>query len=252
MRRARVLVLLLLAGAGLAACDVPGFESETGRTEQGQEVFDLWRAEVAAAFVIGLFVWGLIFYAAIRYRRRSDAVPGQRQYVLPIEVTYTIVPIVIVAVIFGVSYGVQRDVDDVAPDPAVVIEVTGFQWQWQFHYVDEDITVTGLPDEPPTMVLPVDATIRLKLSSHDVIHSFYVPDFLYKRDVIPGVDNEIDVDVTDEGTYSGACAEFCGLDHARMTFTVEAVSADEFDDWVAQQQSDSESATTTTTTGAAE
>jgi cytochrome c oxidase subunit 2 len=117
-----------------------------------------------------------------------------------------------------------------------VIEVRGFQWQWQFHYRDEDVTVTGTPDKLPQMVLPVNQTARLILTSDDVIHSFYVPDFNEKRDLIPGVRNRIDLDPIEIGTYVGRCAEFCGLDHARMDFTVKVVSQADYREWVADRQ----------------
>ena len=222
----------LLGAIALAGCGAPAFDSKRGASDQGGAIFGLWQGEVVAALVVGGLVWGLVVFAVLRYRRRGDDVPTQRQYVVPLEVTYTVVPILVVAAIFGFTYRTQRDVNDLAEDPDLVVDVRGFQWQWQFHYQDEDVTVTGLPDEPPVMVLPVGATVRLVLTSEDVIHSFYVPDFLYKRDAIPGVRNEIDVRVTDPGRYDGACAEFCGLDHARMTFVVEAVPRAEFDAWV--------------------
>jgi cytochrome c oxidase subunit 2 len=224
-----------LVVATLAGCTVD-HGGNRGKSEQGREVFTLWRGSVIAALIVGALVWSLIFWAAIRYRRRSDEIPTQRQYLVRLEIVYTALPILIVAVLFVFAYQTQRDVNEVSSDPDLVIEVDGFQWQWQFHYVEEDITVTGLPDEPPVMVLPVDRTIRFVLRSDDVIHSFYVPDFLYKRDVIPGVDNKIDVDVTDVGRYTGRCAEFCGLDHSKMTFEVEAVTMSDFREWVDQQQ----------------
>ena len=231
-------ILLLVAPVALAGCGLVDNAGNSGHSEQGRRTFDLWQGSVIAALIVGGIVWGLILWAVVRYRRRSDDIPSQRQYILPIEIIYTVTPVLIVVVLFVVAYNVQRDVDALSADPDVVIDVDGFQWQWQFHYVDEDITVTGLPDKLPVMVLPVGETVRLRLRSRDVIHSFYVPDFLYKRDVIPGVDNDIDVDVTDEGTYTGRCAEFCGLDHAKMTFEVEAVSPAEFREWVAEARGD--------------
>ena len=228
-------IVLLVAVAALAGCGLVDHAGERGASDQGRDIFDLWQGSVIAALVVGGIVWALIGWAVFRYRRRSDEVPTQRQYIVPLEVVYTGVPILIVAVLFALSYRTQRDVDALSSDPDLVIEVDGFQWQWQFHYVEEDITVTGLPDDPPVMVLPVDTTVRLVLTSNDVIHSFYVPDFLFKRDVIPGVKNKVDVDVTDVGRYTGRCAEFCGLDHSKMTFEVEAVTMDEFREWVAEQ-----------------
>jgi cytochrome c oxidase subunit 2 len=227
---------LVLSLAALAGCGLVDNAGKGGTSQQGRDIFDLWQGSVIAALVVGGIVWLLIGWAFFRYRRRGDLLPTQRQYIVPLEIVYTTVPIVIVAVLFALSYRTQRDVDALTSDPDLVVEVEGFQWQWQFHYVEEDITVTGNPDDPPVMVLPVDTTARLVLTSEDVIHSFYVPDFLFKRDVIPGLKNRVDVDVTDVGRYTGRCAEFCGLDHARMTFEVDAVTMDDFREWVADQQ----------------
>ena len=235
MRRLRHAVPLLTVT--LAGCGLVDHGGNRGSSEQGREIFDLWQGSVIAALVVGVLVWGLIFWAALRYRRRNDDIPTQRQYIVPLEIVYTALPVLIVAVLFVFAYQTQREVNAVSSDPDLVIEVDGFQWQWQFHYVEEDITVTGTPDTRPVMVLPVDQTVRFKLTSRDVIHSFYVPDFLYKRDVIPGVDNKVDVDVVDVGRYTGRCAEFCGLDHYKMTFEVDAVTMADFRDWVDEEQS---------------
>jgi cytochrome c oxidase subunit II len=226
---------LVLSLAALAGCGLVDNAGKGGTSRQGRDIYDLWQGSVIAALVVGGIVWLLIGWAFLRYRRRGDVLPTQRQYIVPLEIVYTTVPIVIVAVLFALSYRTQRDVDALTSDPDLVVEVEGFQWQWQFRYVDEGITVTGNPDDPPVLVLPVDTTARLVLTSEDVIHSFYVPDFLFKRDVIPGVKNRVDVDVTDVGRYTGRCAEFCGLDHARMTFEVDAVTMDDFRSWVDRQ-----------------
>lgn len=242
--------LLLLAG-----CELPDWGAERGATEQGREIFTLWQWSVLGAILIGAIVWGLIVWAVFRYRRRRTeelGLPSQRQYLIPLEVFYTVAPVVIVAILFGYSYATQRSVDELSSDPDLTVQVIGFQWQWQFEYVGEDVKLTGFPDDEPTLVLPTDTTVRFRLDSRDVIHSFYVPGFLFKRDVIPGITNEFDVDVAEVGTYRGHCAEFCGLDHARMTFDVETVSPDEFAQWLdAHRGEGSETADggTTTTTG---
>ena len=132
--------------------------------------------------------------------------PSQRQYIIPLEIVYTVIPIVIVLVLFGFSYDGAERRRRLSANPDVTIDVQGFQWQWQFHYRDEDVTVTGVPDRTPVMVLPVDETIRLVLTSRDVIHSFYVPDFLFKRDVIPGVKNQFDLDDREAGHVPRASA----------------------------------------------
>jgi plastocyanin len=118
----------------------------------------------------------------------------------------------------------------------VTIDVTGFQWQWTFEYPEQGIKLTGTGREGPTMALPIDEKVRIRLHATDVIHSFYVPQFLYKRDAIPGRINQFDVVIKQAGTFSGQCAEFCGLAHADMHFSVQAMTRAEFDAWVIQQQ----------------
>src|SRR5207249_1986141 len=142
---------------------------------------------------------------------------------VPLELFYTAVPVAIVATLFGLSMVAQRNVNHLAAEPDLRIEVTGFQWGWRFKYLTEGITIVGTSTRPPTLVLPVRATARLTLVSPDVVHSFYVPQFLEKRDLIPGVDNRIDVRPSRTGSFDGVCAGFCGLDHTRMTFVVDVV-----------------------------
>lgn len=198
----------------------------------------LWQGTFIAACAVGAVVLGLIVFVLVRYRRRGDddSLPSQNPYNIPIEILYTIVPVLIVAVLFAFTLHTENQVDHLSADPDLVVEVVGFQWQWQFTYRDQGIVVTGdSASNPPDLVLPVGETVRLVLVSHDVIHSFWVPDFLHKRDLIPGVDNEIDVDVVRAGVYVGRCAEYCGLDHDKMNFTVRAVTPAEFADWVASE-----------------
>jgi cytochrome c oxidase subunit 2 len=233
--RACAACVVAIAALALAGCSST-FGQHSPATKQGRSMSDLWRGSVMTALVVGAIVLSLIIFTVLRYRRRGrDDVPNQRQYIIPLEIVYTIIPIVIVLVLFGFSWVVQDNVDALSKHPDVTIEVQGFQWQWQFHYRDEGVTVTGLPDHRPVMVLPVNETVRLVLTSRDVNHSFYVPDFLFKRDVIPTIDNQFEIKVEKAGTYRGFCAEFCGLSHARMTFTVRAVSKAEYAGWVAAQ-----------------
>jgi cytochrome c oxidase subunit 2 len=204
-------------------------------TEQAERIRELWMFSNAVGLVVAIVVWGLIGFVVIRYRRRNDDIPNQHGENIPIEVVYTVTPLAILAVLFALTIGVQRDATATVDDPDVVVDVIAFQWQWQFRYPDEGIVVTGTYEEPPVMVLPVGKTARLNLDTPDVVHSFWIPDFLSKRDVLPDVENEIDVDVTEAGEWDGVCAEFCGLDHYKMRFSVRAVPEDEFEDWVEEQ-----------------
>ncbi|MGH9152381.1 MAG: aa3-type cytochrome oxidase subunit II [Acidimicrobiales bacterium] len=239
-RRWRGLALALVAGALLAACgsDGPTFGAPRGASRQGRDIFRLWQGSMWAAVAVGVLVWALILYAVVRFRRRpgDDGVPTQTHANIPLEVLYTATPLVIVAVLFAVNIRTQDRVDRLSDDPAVTIEVTAFQWQWRFRYREAGIEVVGTAEEDPVMVLPAGETVRLILRTTDVIHSFYVPAFLYKRDTVPGITNEVDLEVLEEGRYDGRCAEFCGLLHDRMDFVVEAVAPERFDRWLADQR----------------
>jgi cytochrome c oxidase subunit II len=222
--------------SGAAGCSVPSFGAPDPKSEQGESIFSLWQGFFIAALAVGALVWGLLIFVILRYRRRNDEVPDQSGYHIPLEIFYTAAPVVIVAVLFGFSVATERKVNKLDADPAARIEVIGFQWSWQFHYRDEGITITGQPGEPPEMVIPVGRPTQLRLVAADVAHSFWVPDFLSKRDLIPGVDNEIDVTPTEQGQYVGRCAEYCGLSHWQMSYTVRVVSQKEYDAWVAEQR----------------
>jgi cytochrome c oxidase subunit II len=242
--RARGIRRLAPAVAGavtLAACELPSFGAPDPKSEQGEDVYRLWQGFFVASIFVALLVWGLIGYSLIRYRRRNDDLPDQRPYIIPLEIFYTATPIVVVAVLFGFSWITADAVTEVTDDPDVRVDVVGFQWGWQFAYPDEGFTVLGVSDQPPEMVLPVGRTAQLDLRATDVNHSFWVPDFLSKRDLIPGVDNDIDVTPTEPGEYIGRCAEFCGLDHWAMYFNVRVVEPDEYDDWLAEQKAVAES-----------
>jgi cytochrome c oxidase subunit 2 len=205
-------------------------------TEQAERIRGLWMFSNTVGLVVALVVWALIAFVVIRYRRRNDDIPNQHAENIPIEVLYTLTPLAILAVFFALTIGVQRDATATVDDPDVVVDVVAFQWQWQFRYPEEGIVITGTYADPPELVLPVGRTARLNLETADVIHSFWVPDFLSKRDMLPDVENAIDVDVTEAGQWDGVCAEFCGLDHYKMLFEVRAVPEDEFADWLEEQQ----------------
>ncbi len=237
-RGVRRLLGLAIVVATAAGCGSgPSFGAPEPASEQGDDVLDLWRGFVVTGAVVFLLVAGLIAYALVRYRRRSDEVPRQHAYNIPVEVLYTVAPVLVVAVLFGLSVAAEERVTDLADRPDVVVEVVGFQWQWRFTYPDEGVELIGTPEAgPPELVLPLGQTVRFELVANDVIHSFWVPEFLEKRDLIPGVENELDITPTRLGTYTGRCAEFCGLDHWRMSFTVRVVEEAEFDEWLEDRQ----------------
>ncbi|HSM37702.1 MAG TPA: cytochrome c oxidase subunit II [Candidatus Limnocylindrales bacterium] len=203
----------------------------TAEGAQVKMLYDFFLVVAAGVFVI---VAGLIGWSILRYRDTGDGrEPAQTQPNTRLELIWWAIPTLLVIILFILTAQVLGRVDERTDDPAVTVDVTGFQWQWQFAYSGSDLVLTGLPDEPPLMVLPVGERVAFNLDSPDVIHSFWVPQFLIKRDVIPGRTNRIELTIEQEGTYAGLCGEFCGLLHHRMRFSIEAVSAERFQAWLA-------------------
>ena len=240
-----LLGLLGLALVGLSAC---GSDSEFERlampkpvTVEGQSTLELWQGAWIAALVTGVFVWGLIFYVIWKFRRRSDdEVPIQTRYNLPLEIFYTIFPIIMVIVFFAHTIRVEGIVlndEDVVPDQTVY--VVGQQWSWTFNYPEavdgKNVYEYGTGNIIPTLVLPVGQTTRFELRTPDVIHDFGVPGFLIKMDVMPGQNNHFQVTPKVEGTYAGKCYELCGVYHSRMLFNVDIVSEEEYEAYLQGQ-----------------
>jgi len=240
-RRTRRLSLLALSSLGLVlltGCSDEGerFAMPKPATEQGESILDLWQGAWIAALLTGALVWGLIFFAAWRfYRRSDDEIPIQTRYNLPLEIFYTIFPVIMVIVFFAHTVDVQNTVLDDKGEPDNTITVVGQQWSWTFNYPhdsDEGAWVWegGTSAIIPTLVIPVGETTEFKLVSADVIHDFGVPAFLMKMDVMPGQDNSFRVTPTETGTFKGKCYELCGVSHSRMLFNVEIVEPDVYED----------------------
>ncbi len=225
--------VLLLALVGCSTDD-PGQWSRLGLPEPAVAdndslVGDLWVGSWIAAMAVGILVWGLIGYAVIRFRKRDEGVPAQTRYNIPIEVLYTVVPFIIIAVLSYFTFVNEHRLLNRADPAEEHIGVVGYQWSWLFNYTDANVYETpGTLNSPPTLYLPVDTEIEFTLSSPDVIHSFWVPAFYFKMDVIPGQQNRFQMEATEEGTFTGRCAEFCGTNHSDMLFTVKVVSEQEY------------------------
>ena len=259
-RRARALLLLFLAslttllvacsGAKLPTGNEPGSEPPPGVTpvtpvsQAGQATLDLYVITFVIAIIVFFLVEGLLLFITIRFRRRKgdDELPKQTHGNNPLEILWTIVPAITVTGLFIAAMITLNQEQAISANPAVTIDVTGFQWQWTFDYPDYGLKFTGTGKDGPVMGLPVGETVHIRLHAADVIHSFYVPQFLYKLDVVPGRTNEFDVLVQQPGTYSGQCAEFCGIGHADMHFTVQAMNPPDFQAWIVQQQAQASAA----------
>jgi cytochrome c oxidase subunit II len=215
-------------------------------SEQGDRVLQLWQGSWIAAFAVGGVVWGLILWAVVFHRKRSEDLPPQVRYNMPIEMLYTAVPFVIIAVLFFFTARDESYIEKTTNDGlGAVIDVTGFQWSWQFEYKESlapnartVATVVGTPVDPNQadkvkVVIPVGQKVRFRLHSNDVIHSFWVPALLYKKDVMPGYVNEFEITATRTGTYEGRCAELCGVDHSRMLFQMQVVPPEQYAQYLA-------------------
>lgn len=270
----RVLPQALLAGLVLATAtgctseDFPRLGLPSPATEEAPRILSLWQGSWAAALVTGVVVWGLILWSVFFHRRSRTKVevPPQTRYNLPIEALYTLVPLIIVSVLFYFTARDQTELLKTSDEPDHVINVVGFQWSWGFNYLEpvgestdyaqdapelaaipdrmmeavpenaDGVYDVGTPadEDPetgnpgPTLVLPEGESVRFILTSRDVIHSFWVVPFLMKQDVIPGHTNSFEVTPNKQGTFLGKCAELCGADHARMLFNVKVVSPEEY------------------------
>jgi cytochrome c oxidase subunit 2 len=229
----RLLPLLRFAIApGLAAVILTGCAPEPA-TSEGAQVKMLYDIFLIVAAVVFVIVAGLIGWSIVRYRARDDGREASTVHEnIRLELVWWAIPTLLVIVLFFLTARVLGTVDERTSDPAVTVNVTGFQWQWQFAYEGSPVVLTGVPGQPPVAVLPVGERIAFNLDSPDVIHSFWVPHFLLKRDVIPGRTNRIEVTIDEPGTYAGLCGEFCGLLHNQMRFTIDAVSPDRFRQWL--------------------
>ncbi|MEU7601157.1 cytochrome c oxidase subunit II [Streptomyces sp. NPDC040724] len=267
-------VLATATGCSYTWKDFPRLGMPTPVTEEAPRILSLWQGSWAAALVTGILVWGLIIWSIIFHRRSRTKVevPPQTRYNMPIEALYTVVPLIIVSVLF---YFTARDESKLLAlsKPAHTINVIGFQWSWGFNYVEnvdgdgatpkagevpkelasipdrftkdfpkgaEGVYEKGVPGDRnpqtgnpgPTLVLPKGEKVRFILSSNDVIHSFWVVPFLFKQDVIPGHTNVFEVVPSQEGTFMGKCAELCGVDHSRMLFNVKVVSPEKYQEYL--------------------
>jgi cytochrome c oxidase subunit II len=252
VRRATVLAGVVVLALGLTGCSD---ETQAGRfgmpeivTKQGQENLDLWQGAWIAALATGVVTWALILGAAWYFRRRSDdEVPVQTRYNLPVEIFYTIFPIIMVIVFFAHTVRVQNVMLEMDPEPDVTIKVVGQKWQWTFNYPDSvdtpqgsNVYVAGTGEDIPDLVLPVDSTIEFQLYSPDVIHDFGIPAFAMRMDVVPGRDNSYQVTTTETGDFAGKCYELCGAYHSRMLFEVHVVEQDDYQAYLDKLASDPE------------
>ncbi|WP_022880657.1 aa3-type cytochrome oxidase subunit II [Gryllotalpicola ginsengisoli] len=250
-------VTFVLAGCSDAQLHgfLPGFKSgEKPVTTKTEMVSGLWVTSWIVLLVVGIIVWALVIWAVVVYRRRKGqtGLPVQLRYNMPIEVFYTIVPFILIIGFFAFTARDQDAIEKPYANPDLHVTVYAKQWAWDWDYTDDDAYDPGIQaqavadtgdsstqgdvveSELPTLYLPVDKKIDITLKSRDVIHSFWVPAFLYKKDVIPGHTNHMYVTPTRIGTYKGDCAELCGEYHSAMLFQVKVVSEADYEAHIAE------------------
>jgi cytochrome c oxidase subunit II len=212
-----------------------------GVTDESDRIINLWNGSWIAALGVGALVWGLILWCVVAYRRKKDdaGLPEQLRYNVPIEIVYTVVPLFMITALFYYTARDQSELLNVSQKPDVTINVVGKQWSWDFNYVDAGTFESGTQAELtgkvgvaatlPALYLPVNKRVEFVLTARDVIHSFWVPQFLIKMDMIPGRVNRFQIVPSEIGTFQGKCAELCGSFHSQMLFQVKIVSQADYD-----------------------
>ncbi|WP_019815147.1 aa3-type cytochrome oxidase subunit II [Saccharomonospora saliphila] len=242
--------LVAVTATGCSGEEILRFGWPVGVTPEAEQMRTFWTWSVIAALVVGVIVWGLIFWSSAFHRKKkneTEALPRQFQYNVPLELFVVVVPVIMVCVLFFFTAVTESSVLAEEEDPDVVVDVTAFQWNWEFSYPGtrtpdgEPVSTVGSSSEIPLLVLPTDQRVQYNLESTDVIHSFWVPAFHFKRDVMPhpeknNQDNTFQNSIDREGAFVGRCAELCGSYHAMMNFEVRALSPDKFDRYLALRQ----------------
>jgi cytochrome c oxidase subunit II len=292
---AATLGVLAVTLSGCSWSEALGMGWPEGITPEAHVNRELWVGAVIASLVVGVIVWGLIFWSVAfhRHKQSDTELPRQFGYNMPLELALTVTPFLIISVLFYFTVVVQEKMLHVAKDPEVVVDVTAFQWNWKFGYqrinfkdgtltyngADEarkkamvskpegkdargeervgpvhgintedrtylnfdHVETLGTSDEIPVLVLPAGKRIEFQLAAADVIHAFWVPEFLFKRDVLPHPveNNSVNVfqveQITKTGAFVGHCAEMCGTYHSMMNFEVRVVSANDFKAYLQQR-----------------
>ena len=237
-----VLIVLSLVLVGCTTQSMVGWlPTERGLTNQVDRVIDLWVVSWVVLLVVGIVTWLLILWAAIVYRRRKGqtGMPAQLRYNMPIETFYTVVPLILVLGFFAFTARDQIVIESALEEPEVSIEIFGKRWAWDFNYLNENVYSAGIQAQEipgggvdtallPKLYLPVNKKVEIIVESRDVIHSFWVIDFLYKKDMIPARTNYWYFIPQQEGVFRGKCAELCGEYHSLMLFEVHVVSEQEY------------------------
>ena len=228
----RALLLAPLALLLTGCAKVSGLGFEEGITSVNDISLSLWQGAWIAGGVVGVFTLILILWPAVFHRAKAGKgeFPKQTQYNVPVEVAYTIIPFIIVAVLFYYTAVKQTEIVEKTSNYKHEILVDGFQWSWQFSYPEAGpkAVVTGTPAQPPTLYVPLGEKVRYTITSNDVVHGFWIPAFMIQMQNLPGVTNYLEFTANKLGTYPGRCNILCGRNHSQMLFSVIVVTPGEY------------------------
>ena len=223
---------LLLTGCA----KVSGLGFEEGVTSVNDISLSLWQGAWIAGAVVGVFTLILILWPAVFHRAKAGKgeFPKQTQYNVPVEIAYTLIPFIIVAVLFYFTAVKQTEIVEKTTNYKHEILVDGFQWSWQFSYPEAGpkAVVTGTPANPPTLYVPLGEKVRYTITSNDVVHGFWVPAFMIQMQNLPGVTNYLEFTANKLGTYPGRCNILCGRNHSQMLFSVKVVTPAEYETYL--------------------
>jgi cytochrome c oxidase subunit 2 len=240
-RHIKTALLSVIATASLTGCardQISGLGFEKGVSSVNDHSLSLWQGAWITAGVVGLITFILILWPAIFHRKKDDSFPKQTAHNNFVEVTFTIIPFLIVAVLFYFTAIKESAITKVSADSQVThqIEVVGIQWSWQFVYKDAGdfpaATVTGTPAQPPTLYLPQGEKVKFTINSNDVVHGFWIPAFMIQIQNLPGVENHLEFSANKLGTYPGRCNILCGRNHSMMLFNVKVVTPAEYQSYL--------------------
>ncbi len=259
----RILSTASAAGLLLGAADVMaeyGLNLRPGVTSVSQEAYSLHMLIFWVCVCIAIVVFGVMFISILKHRKSKGAVPAQFHESTTVEILWTIVPFLILIGMAIPATTALIALEDTS-DSELSIKVTGYQWKWQYEYLDEGVSFFSTLSTPKNqimnqvdkgadyllevdnpVVVPVGKKVRFLITANDVIHAWWVPDLGVKKDAIPGYINEIWARIDKPGVYRGQCAELCGKDHGFMPIVVVAKSEADYEKWVADQKSSGEAA----------
>jgi cytochrome c oxidase subunit 2 len=223
------IALFILTGCG--AVDYPQ-TTLFPRSDNADVINSLYAPLTWLAIVIFILVQGLLIYSVFRFRVREDddSIPPQVHGNTRLEIAWTIAPSIVVVIMLILTYQAMAKIEAPPPEDALRIRVVGHQWWWEIHYPDEEVVTAN------EIHIPIDRPVYFELESDDVIHSFWVPRLMGKRDLMPGSTNTIWFTPREEGLFAGQCAEYCGTAHAQMRFYVVVESEMAFNSWLAKQR----------------